>query len=377
MRIGVDARELTGKPTGVGRYLSGLLAEWSRDEPARRHEFVLYAAQPLAIELDTRRFMTRVVESSVGSGGGTWWEQIDLPRAARADHLDVWFAPGYTAPLRLAMPLVVAVHDLSFAAHPEWFRIIEGARRRWICGRAVAAAQTVVTISEFSKQELIERLDVPAAKIRIIPPTIQPPAVSRQPSARAPKVLYVGSIFNRRHVPDLIRGFAPIARAHADASMDIVGDDRTFPPEHLQDTIAAEGVERQVRWHRYVSDEQLRELYASARAFAFLSEYEGLGMTPLEALAAGVPSVLLDTPVAREACGSHALYVEAGDLAATTDALECLLFDQTTHAQLMASSLHTLARFAPGRAGRETLRVIEAAADTVQLKSPEHPSGIR
>jgi len=96
-------------------------------------------------------------------------------------------------------------------------------------------------------------------------------------------------------------------------------------------------------------------------------------MTPLEALAAGVPSVLLDTPVAHEACGSHALYVEPGDLPATTGALERLLFDDKTRAQLLTSSLHTLARFAPGRAGRETLRVIEAAADTVQLKSPEHP----
>ena len=373
MRIGIDARELTGRPTGVGRYLSGLLTDWSHDESARRHEFVLYAARPLTMELDTRRFMTRVVESGLGPGG-TWWEQIDLPRAARADHLDVWFAPGYTAPLRLPAPLVVAVHDLSFVAHPEWFRIAEGARRRWICGRAVAAARTVITISEFSKRELIERLDVPTARIRVIPPTISPQPSALSPSAR--RVLYVGSIFNRRHVPDLIRAFAPIARAHADASLDIVGDDRTYPREYLQDTIASESVERQVRWHKYVSEAQLRELYASARAFAFLSEYEGLGMTPLEALAAGVPSVLLDTPVAREACGGHALYVAPGDLSGTTSAIERVLFDDETRARLLTSSLHTLARFAPGRAGRETLAVLEAAADTVQLKSPEL-SGIR
>jgi len=49
-----------------------------------------------------------------------------------ADSLDVWFAPAYTAPLRLAAPIVVAIHDLSFVAHPEWFRVREGARRRWL-----------------------------------------------------------------------------------------------------------------------------------------------------------------------------------------------------------------------------------------------------
>ena len=72
--------------------------------------------------------MTRVVPGS----GGTWWEQVQLPRAAAADHLDVFFAPQYSAPLALKTPTVVAIHDVSFAAHPEWFRTREGARLRWL-----------------------------------------------------------------------------------------------------------------------------------------------------------------------------------------------------------------------------------------------------
>ena len=59
----------------------------------------------------------------------------------------------------------------------------------------------------------------------------------------------------------------------------------------------------------YVADEELAALYARPRAFAFLSEYEGFGLTPLEALAAGVPLVVLDTPVAREVYGDAAAYV--------------------------------------------------------------------
>ena len=125
-------------------------------------------------------------------------------------------------------------------------------------------------------------------------------------------VLFVGSIFNRRHVIDLVRAFAPIARAHPDASLDIVGDNRSYPHEDPMRAIHAEGLHEHVHWHRYVTDEQLRDLYRRARAFAFLSEYEGLGLTPLEALAAGLPPVLLDTAVARESCGAAALYVQAG-----------------------------------------------------------------
>ena len=127
------------------------------------------------------------------------------------------------------------------------------------------------------------------------------PASHQQRSSGAnPTVLYVGSIFNRRRVPDLIRGFAPIARAHPNASLDIVGDNRSYPRLDLYRTIHAEGMEAAVRWHEYVTEDQLTELYERGRAFAFLSEYEGLGLTPLEALAAGAPAVLLDTPVARE-----------------------------------------------------------------------------
>jgi len=103
-------------------------------------------------------------------------------------------------------------------------------------------------------------------------------------------------------------------------------------------------------------------LAADGRAFAFLSEYEGLGLTPLEALAAGVPPVLLDTPVARESCGDAALYVPAHDVPGVTRALEAVLFDHSTRLQLLQAAPRVLARYAWPRAARETLAVLEAAA---------------
>lgn len=379
MRIGIDARELCGRSTGVGRYLAGLLHEWAADESARAHEFVLYASEPIALSLDSRRFPTRTISGS----GGWWWEQVVMPRAIASDHLDVWFAPAYTAPLRIAAPIVVAIHDLSFVAHPEWFRLREGARRRWLTRQSAARAASVITISEFSKRELIERLDVPAPRIHVIPPGVGAGpwalrAGHREPAVRGPadasnsaigapslatgghRVLFVGSIFNRRHVIDLVRAFAPLARLHPETSLDIVGDNRSYPHEDLRYAIAAEGVDAQVRWHEYVTDERLACLYAGARAFAFLSEYEGLGLTPLEALAAGVPVLLLDTPVARESCGDAALYVAVHDQPATTRALESLLFDETVRARILGAAPAELARFDWRRAARQTMGVLES-----------------
>jgi glycosyltransferase involved in cell wall biosynthesis len=106
-------------------------------------------------------------------------------------------------------------------------------------------------------------------------------------------------------------------------------------------------------------------MYAAARAFAFLSEYEGLGLTPLEALAAGVPPLLLETAVARESCGAAALYVPMNDLAATTRALESLLFDDRTRQRILSAAPAELAKYSWARAARETLAVIEATGSAM------------
>jgi glycosyltransferase involved in cell wall biosynthesis len=376
MRIGIDARELSGRATGVGRYLSGLLQEWAKSiHDAPRHEFVLYAAAPIGAELDTRRFGTRLIPGP----SGTWWEQVRLPRAIPQDHLDVWFAPAYTAPLALDIPIAVTIHDVSFAAHPEWFRLREGVRRRWLTRKSAERARAVITVSEFSKGEIIQHLGIAATKIHVIPQGVRtrgwgleasrplsssPELRVSGPAPLAPgpcRVLYVGSIFNRRHVLDLIRAFAPIARAHGDASLDIVGDNRSYPREDVMGTIAREGLQRQVQCHEYISEGELRDLYAHARVFAFLSEYEGLGMTPLEALAAGVPPVLLGTQVARESCGDAAMYVPGHDLKSTTRALEALLFDEAVRSRVLAAAPAALSKYSWPRAARDTLAVVERA----------------
>ncbi|MHB8533221.1 MAG: glycosyltransferase family 4 protein [Solirubrobacteraceae bacterium] len=358
MRIGVDARELCGQATGVGRYLSGLLGVWATDARARSHEFVLYAPEPPAALPDPQRFPIRVVPGS----RGTWWEQAALPRAAACDRLDVLFAPAYTAPLLTGLPTVVVIHDVSFVGHPEWFTPRDGLRRRWLTRRAALRARAVIAVSEFSRREIVERLGVPAARVHVVLNGVTSPAVGDAPCAREARVLYVGSILNRRHVPDLVRAFRTVAVAHPGAALDIVGDNRTYPHEDPALVIAAEGLEGRVEWHRYLPDGALRALYSRAGAFAFLSEYEGFGLTPLEALAAGIPPVLLDTPVARETCGDAAFYVPSGDIGATSAALERALFDEAARAAVLSAAPRTLARFAWPRAAGETLAVIEAAA---------------
>ena len=362
MRIGIDARELCGRSTGVGRYLSGLLDEWSSQDDQRRHEFVLYAHTSLNYGFDSRRLLFRTVPGD----GGTVWEQIHLPIAVRHDHLDVLFAPAYTAPLVGSIPTVVAIHDVSFLAHPEWFRTREGLRRRVLTRRAAEAARAIIAISEFSKRELLERLGIPEHRVHVVPPGVKPFVKAPSTAAREPRLLFVGSIFNRRHVPDLIRAFAPLAERHPDVSLDIVGDNRSYPHEDVQQAIASEGLNQRVRWQQYVSEDALHALYATSRAFAFLSEYEGLGLPPLEGLAAGLPAVLLDTPVARESCGNAAIYVPLGERLAITNALEDVLFDENQRARMLAAAPAALAKYQWPHAASRTMAVLKQAASPSQ-----------
>jgi glycosyltransferase involved in cell wall biosynthesis len=381
MKIAIDARELYGKPTGVGRFLGEILSTWKTLPEAQAHEVILTAPK---------------------EGGGTMWEQLRLPRLVREAGADVLFAPGYSGPVFCPVPMVVAIHDVSFAARPEWFSWREGARRRTTVQLAARAAARVVTISQFSKREIVAHLGVDSSKIVVTYPGVAdltfrpfdtlevalsgvegrqaqghlersrgmkgPPRMANELSQT---VLFVGSIFNRRHVPELIEGFARLARAHPDARLEIVGENRTSPRIDLVGVVRATGLGDRVQLRSYVSDDELRSLYAGGSAFAFLSEYEGFGLTPLEALAAGVPVLLLDTPVAREICGDAAIYVARPDPALIEAALATLLFDPLERARILTAAQRVLARYSWTDCARQVLDVlVSGGADLVGPRTP-------
>ena len=354
MRIAIDAREIVGRPTGVGRYLSQILAAWEQLPGASAHEFVLCAPEP--IELPTRGLRISV-ESAPGRG--TAWEQFVLPRLVRSVSADVLFAPAYTAPLRCPVPVVLTIHDVSFASHPEWFSWREGFRRRLLTRWSARRAARVLTESAFSKQEVVTHLGIDQARVDVIylgTTTLAAGAV------REPLVLFVGSLFNRRHIPELVEGFARFAARHATARLEIVGDNRTLPLMDIDGLIARSGAADRIRARRYVPDAELSSLYARASVFTFLSEYEGFGLTPLEAMAAGIPVLVLDTPVAREIYGAAAEYLERADPALIASAVERLLEDERERARLITAGVAQIERYSWSECAHRTLQALLACA---------------
>jgi glycosyltransferase involved in cell wall biosynthesis len=356
MRIGVDGRELSGQPTGVGRYLQRLLREWGLSAEARAHQFTIYSPDAaIALPPDLNGEVTRVPGS-----GGTRWEQGALAAAVRRDRPDVFFAPGYGGPLLTAIPLVVVMHDVSFAAHPEWFRPREGWRRRLLARATARRARSVLTVSQFSRGEIVRYLGVPPDRVHVIPHGVD---VHGTPSpARDPLVLFVGSIFNRRHVPVLVQAFARLAAKRSGVRLELVGSNRTHPRQDISALAADAGIADRVGIRDYLPDAELTRMYQRASVFAFLSEYEGFGLTPLEALACGAVPVTLDTPVAREVYGEAAIRVASPDVTLVAEALQAAL-DESSPARRAALSAApaVLAKYDWRATAARTLAALEEA----------------
>jgi glycosyltransferase involved in cell wall biosynthesis len=358
MHVGIDGRELSGHVTGVGRFLQRLLREWTLSASGRSHRYSVYSPDGLiALPPD---FPGEVV--LVPGAGGTRWEQQSLAGAVRRDRPDVFFAPGYSAPLLAGVPSVVVIHDVSFIAHSEWFSWREGTRRRLLARWSAARAARVVTISEFSRQEIVRHLGVPGDHIDVVYLGVDAVRM-RAIEARDELVLFVGSIFNRRNVPTLLTAFAQVVGMRPHARLEIVGNDRTHPPQNISNLVAASPAAERIRLSPWISDEELAALYARASVFTFLSEYEGMGLTPLEALAAGVPPVVLDTPVARETLGDAAVFVLDPEPRAVAEAIDALLVPSSeARRAVLAAAPGVLERYQWSDAAAAVLSTLEEAA---------------
>lgn len=357
MRIAIDCRELVGRPTGVGRYLSELLSAWGEMPAVGAHEFVLCSPE----HVSPGSFGNLRISCQVSPGSGTLWEQRVLPKLVASAGADVLFSPAYTCPLWCRAPIVLVIHDVSFAAHPEWFSWREGFRRRTLTRLGARRAARVITESDFSKREIVRLLGIASSDIDVIYLGASSLAQAATAAERMPVILYVGSLFSRRHIPELIEGFGRLAARVPEARLEIVGDNRTTPRIDMDQLIATSGVSERVHWRSYVSDADLAALYATASAFVFLSDYEGFGLTPIEAIAAGIPIVVLDTEISREIYGPAAEYVQRPDPDLIANSLERVLTSEAERTRLIEAGTLQVERYSWRECAQRTLQVLLTA----------------
>lgn len=366
MRVGIDARELAGRSTGVGRYVRSLLRHWTT---WGQDEFFLYFNGAAPEDALLRRASVRV-RACDHAARGLVWQERDLPRLAARDELDVFFSPAYACPLRLDLPRVTAVHDLSFYRLPQDFAFLEGWRRRSTVGPSLSVSSRVVTISEFTRREILALRPDLAGRVAVIAPGADDdlaPAPSRDAArarldARGTYLLTVGSIFNRRRLPELLRAVALLRPRRPDVVLDVVGDNRTRPLLDLRALARDAGIEAHVRLSGFVGEGALAERYAAADAALFLSDYEGFGLPAMEAAARGVPLVVSDRPALGEVFAVAALVVAAQDVHGVAAAVERLLGSAELRADLQQRGRRLAAAHTWVEAARRTRDVLAQAA---------------
>jgi len=382
MRIGIDGRPLERERTGVARYLLSLLRVWAKEHKA--HEYYLYfehdvPADPLLDEACfTKRLPARlpVPKQSIRQ---LLWEQMILPLAARRDEVDLLFSPGYTLPAFFPGAAAVTIHDLSYEAHPEWSGPAQRWRLRTFSRLAARKARVVFTDSQFSRHELLKYYRLPASKVHAIPLAADE-YFRPLPAGEARKVvaqrfglvedylLFVGSLFSRRHIPTLLEAFELALKDGGPAKLVLVGEDwlglsSTIPPAiealHLR-------LSRQSVLHlTHVEEGELLHLYNAAMAFIFLSEYEGFGLTALEAMACGTPVITARTSSIPEVVGEAAFLVsDPADAAEVSRAILAVALDAERRAHMIKGGLERASAFSWRRCAEETVKVLEHCAGT-------------
>ncbi|MGB2953043.1 MAG: glycosyltransferase family 1 protein [Gaiellaceae bacterium] len=284
IRVAIDVSPFELTRAGTARYLHALTAALEADPGLELHRHAFPGSgRATAVLRDTL------------------WYQALLPLRARGD--DVLHCPTFRAPLTSPVPLVVTFHDLAVLRYPEAFNRWSRTYAALTLPRIVRAADAIIAVSEFTRNELVELLDVPQGKLRVIPHGIPDGFAPDGRAAEGDFVLAVSTLEPRKNLARLVEGFR---RADLDGcELRVVGA-RGWGGVRVEDG-------DRVRWLGEVSDEELARLYRGARCAAYVSLYEGFGLPVLEAMACGTPVVASDIPPLLEVAGDASIAVDPLD----------------------------------------------------------------
>ncbi|WP_083250879.1 glycosyltransferase family 4 protein [Acidihalobacter aeolianus] len=316
MRIGIDATPLSGRITGIGRYVLQIICEL--DEKLPEAEFFLYSHTALVVDLPSSRWVSRVGGWRFPSS--YFWLKRYISKHCELDNIDVFWASRTLALHKrrnLKIKILSTIYDLNYLLFPGSMPgLTRLAHRLWYVAD-VSSADARVAISAGTASRLQKELGI--LTDAIARPGVTSPFGPQDKAASAahlrdlgvekPYFLAVGTLEPRKNLETLLHAFVRGKQKGGLLGYQLLLVGAPGWKNRRLKGLLEEAKTQGVRWLGYVSDEQLACLYAAAEAFVFPSRYEGFGIPALEARTCGARVLATDIPEIREAGGEDAVYV--------------------------------------------------------------------
>lgn len=311
-RLVVDARMVN--MSGIGRYIRSILP-FLREIPLTEVILMGRPQELLAYSEHVIPLRSRIYHPA---------EQLELKK--KIPPCDLFWSPHFNVPVRKipAKKRVVTIHDVFHLSDIAPYNKLEKAYARYLLRQALKRSDAVITVSDFTRDEIEFYLHPSArqkAKIQTIHHyvDVDPEKVSGEESEtilsaygiREPFFLYVGNIKPHKNITGLVKAFSLVSRLNHEVSLVIVGNKDHFykgVPE-LEEMIQHSHASSKIFFTGQVGDRELVALYKRAVALVLPSFYEGFGLPPLEAMACGCPVIVSYIPVFWEVCEDAAYYV--------------------------------------------------------------------
>jgi glycosyltransferase involved in cell wall biosynthesis len=368
MYIGIDSHYAEHEGEGNSTYTRNLIAAlFAMEGP---EAFALFAAEPghpFYRSLPPRRD-SQVFRGAQGTGlARLGWTLGRAAARQRVDGLHV----QYWAPLAYRGRLVVTVHDLAFLHLPETFPAALRLALRVLVPRSIAKASRVITVSEFSRADIVSSYGVRPEKVTVIPEgagaNFRPLESARTEGVLARYGLRPGFLFSlgrlnrRKNLERILLAYGRLRTGGVSDAPLVIGGKRDYGGEEVLRRIGLSEVGSSIRWIGLIPDEDLPAFYSAAACFVYPSLFEGFGLPVLEAMACGTPVVTSDRGALAELVGDAAMVVDPTSVEALADAMTRVLTDAPLAADLGRRGFERSRRFSWRETARRTLEVYREA----------------
>ena len=381
-RIGIDARFYGPIGKGLGRYVQEVVdnilkLDADSDNPS---EYVIFLSPENFSEFSsTHPFVKKCL---ISLRWYSWREQIILPFIFYKEHLDLLHFPHFNVPIFTPVPFVVTIHDLILTRFPSRRASMLPAALYWlkqlayrlVISVAVRRAQAIITVSEFTRRDIINQFHAKPKKLFVtyegvadlnkksdIASVIDDDVLHRY-GIRHPFLLYVGNAYPHKNLERLLAVFARIYAVNSDLHLVMVGKNDYFYQRvknkaHHLGLWSEDRDKNAVVFPGYVPDEYLDILYRRALVYVFPSLYEGFGLPPLEAMSRGCPVASSNQASLPEIIGEAAMYFNPYDQEEMVEKLEQLILDDDRRRQLSIQGRQHVLAFSWLKCAQKTLEI--------------------